>query len=292
MRLILTGASGFVGRHLLRALSGRYEILCVELDPSALAGVEGIRVVAGDLSGRDWLSRLPARAEAIIHLAQAAAPFPGGADALFSVNAASTQALASYGIKAGVRRFVLASSGSVYRPQSRPIVETDPIAPAGFYAATKAISELILRPYSSEFGVSILRLFAPYGPDQVDRMIPKLIQSVRDGGTITLYNGGEPRIKPIHVSDLVAVIEEALHLQGSQTVNVAGPEVVGVREIAQLAAETLGREPVFAEETRPGAGDLIADTGLMSRVFTSRSLISPAAGIPAFIRGTDAQHAS
>jgi UDP-glucose 4-epimerase len=289
MQLVVTGASGFVGRHLLRALSGRYEIVCLELDPSVLAGVDGATVVAGDLTGRDWLSKLPARADAIVHLAQATASFPGGADALFAVNAASTQALASYAIEAGLRRFVLASTGSVYRPQSRPIVETDPIDPSGFYAATKTISELILRPYEGEFGVSILRLFAPYGPGQVDRMIPKLIGAVRDGKTVTLYNGGEPRLKPIHVSDLVAIIEEALHLDGSQTVNVAGPEIVGVREIAQLAADTLGREPVFAQESRPGAGDLIADTELMSRLFAPRALIPPAVGIPAFIRGTDAQ---
>jgi UDP-glucose 4-epimerase len=289
MQLVVTGASGFVGRRLLSALSGRYEVVCLELDPSALAGVDGVTVVAGDLTDRDWLGRLPARADAIVHLAQAAASFPAGADALFAVNAASTQALASYAVGAGVRRFVLASSGSVYRPQSRPILETDPIDPPGFYAATKAISELILRSYEGEFGVSILRLFAPYGPGQVDRMIPKLVEAVRDGRTITLYNGGEPRLKPIFVSDLVAIIEEALHLEGSQTVNVAGPEVVGVREIAQLAAAALGRKPVFAQETRPGAGDLIADTELMSRLFAPRRLIPPAEGIPAFIRGTDAR---
>lgn len=288
MRLVVTGASGFVGRHLLRALSGRHEIVCIELDPAVLAGVGGVTVVEGDLSGRGWLGRLPSSADAIIHLAQAAATFPAGADTLFAVNAASTQALSSYGVGAGIRRSVLASSGSVYRPQARPITETDPVDPSGFYAATKAISELALRPYASEFGVSILRLFAPYGPDQVDRMIPRLIQAVRDGQTITLYNGGEPRLKPIHVSDLVAIIEAALTLEGSQTVNVAGPEIVGVREIAELAAATMGRQPVFVEEARPGAGDLIADTGLMSRVFGPRTLIAPDAGIPALIRGTDA----
>lgn len=289
MRLIVTGASGFVGQHLVRFLAGRYELVCLARDPSTVPDLDGLLALPGDLAGREWAARLPERADAIIHLAQSTASFPEGADDLFAINVGSTQRLASYALRAGVRRFILASSGSVYRAQARPLRETDAVEPPNFYATTKAISEMILRPYEDSFGVSVMRLFAPYGPGQVDRMIPRLIASVREGRPITLYNGGQPRLNPIHVSDLVQIVEDALDLQGSQTVNVAGPGVVGVGEIAWLAAKALGREPILIEEARAAGGDLVADTNLMRRVFGPRNLIHPSAGIPALVKEIDAR---
>ena len=69
----------------------------------------------------------------------------------------------------------------------------------------------------------ILRLFGPYGPGQVNRLVPRLIASVQSGIPVLLSRGGEPRINPIHVTDLVRVIVQAVEGSGSYTVNVAGP---------------------------------------------------------------------
>lgn len=284
MRVIVTGAAGFVGRHLVPSLAVDHDVICLVRQAEAVRPISRASILECDLRASSWLHRLPAQADVIIHLAQSAGTFPDAADDLFAVNAASTQRLADYARRAGARRFIFASSGSVYASSSSPLLETDPIAPVGFYATTKAISEMILRPYQAEFGVSVLRVFAPYGPGQLSRMIPRLIAAVRDGDPVTVVNGGSPRINPIHVADLVQVLRLVLGLVGSQTVNVAGPDVVSVREIAMIAANALGREPIFVEEERADATDLIADTSNMTALFPTLPLVPASDGIGSLAR--------
>jgi nucleoside-diphosphate-sugar epimerase len=127
--------------------------------------------------------------------------------------------------------------------------------------------------------VVALRLFAPYGPGQVDRLIPRLIESVRNGSPIMLSRGGEPRLRPIFISDLVEVFAQAVSGAGSGVVNVAGPTTVSIRDIAELAGEVLGRSPVFVDQDREPFGDLVADTSAMERQFDLPSMIEPGSGI-------------
>jgi nucleoside-diphosphate-sugar epimerase len=149
----------------------------------------------------------------------------------------------------------------------------------GFHPATKLIAEQILAYYGEPLEVVALRLFAPYGPGQVDRLIPRLIESVRAGNPIILSRGGEPRLRPIYISDLVEVFTQAVAGAGEGVVNVAGPTTVSIRDIAELAGEVLGRPPLFVDQDRKPFGDLIADTTIMERQFTLPMLIEPRLGI-------------
>ena len=242
-------------------------------DPVAAA------LLIADLSDSGLEGILPHGVDVVVHLAQGYLAFPEHAGEIFAVNAGSTQRLADWGRRTGVRRFLLASSGSVYAPGSRPLREDDPTRPLAFHPATKLIAEQLLGFYEDAVDVVRLRLFAPYGPGQTDRMIPRLIATIAEGRPVRLSRGGEPRLNPIHVDDLVDVFSQAVAGAGAPVVNIAGPRPVSVAEIAEIVGATLGRTPVFEEHDVDPPGDLIADTARMHAVFRIGSMVDPADGL-------------
>lgn len=291
MRVVVTGATGFVGRHLVPALADEHELICVVRDAGSARSLGAVALVEADLGRSSFRRRLPGRADSVIHLAQAYVPFPDRAAEIFTVNAASTQALAEYARGADVGRFILASSGSVYRPGRRPLRENAPTMPSVYHPATKLMSEMVLRYYQPYFSIAVLRLFAPYGPGQVNRLIPRMIASVESGRPVALSRGGEPRINPIYVDDLVHVIRQSLDNAGSYTVNVAGPRAVSMRQLAVTIGRLVGRKPTFVHRDGEIAGDLVADTNLMHELFAADSLVAPDEGLARVI-ASDLGHRS
>jgi len=283
VKVLVTGAAGFVGRALLPQLAREHEPIALVRRPPAIPLAASTMVVK-DLTSPDIATVLPNDVDVVVHLAQAYLSFPSHAAEIFAVNALSTQRLADWARSSGVRRFVLASSGSVYEPSTRPLREVDPAKPLSFHPATKLIAEQILAYYEDAMDVIRLRLFAPYGPGQTDRMIPRLIDAVGQGRHVALSRGGQPRINPIHVDDVVGIIGQTVDGAGAPVVNLAGPRVVSVAEIAEIIGAALGRAPVFEESDIDPPGDLIADTARMHEVFRVPSLIDPADGIATMTR--------
>ncbi|MDX6563382.1 MAG: hypothetical protein QOD65_3196, partial [Gaiellales bacterium] len=81
------------------------------------------------------------------------------------------------------------------------------------------------------------------------------------GGTaVSLNEGGRPRMNPIYIDDAVAAIVHALAADGHKVVNVAGDEVVTIRQIAEAAGRAVGVEPILEDVGGTAAGDVIGDT--------------------------------
>jgi nucleoside-diphosphate-sugar epimerase len=278
VRVLVTGAAGFVGRNLVPRLAAEHQVVALVRRPPAIP-IVAARIVVKDLTDPDLATILPDDIDVVVHLAQAYLAFPSHAAEIFAVNAGSTQRLADWARSSGVRRFVLASSGSIYEPSTRLLREADPVRPLSFHPATKLMAEQILSYYEDVMDVVRLRLFTPYGPGQADRMIPRLIEAIGEGRPVRLSRGGEPRLNPIHVDDLGGIIGQAVAGAGAPVVNVAGPRAVSVAEIAETIGATLGRAPVFESHDIDPSGDLIADTTRMHQVFRVGSLVDPADGI-------------
>lgn len=243
-----------------------------------------VEIIEADLS-RDFPRDLPSSLDGIIHLAQAARPFPEGADELFGVNVGSTHRLLELARRTGASRFVYASTGSVYRPASQPIAESAETHAGTFYTATKLMSEIMLSQYSEYCSAAVLRLFAPYGPTQENRLIPRLVQSVREGTPIYLSHGGQPRMNPIFITDVVAIFTEALTHQSTYTVNIAGPQAMSIRDLAEIIGSELDIAPAFVARDSGPAGDLVADTTRMEAIFGARAHTSPSDGIHRMLHG-------
>lgn len=284
MRVLVTGASGFVAQHLVPALAPDHEVVALTHDPDRVPPGDGFGTVVADL--RDADIDLPG-ADAIVHLAQANVPFPDGARDLFAVNTAATVALLDHARRCGASHFVFASSASVYGFGERPWSEDDVPAATDFYSATKLAAERFVTAHEAFFSTTIMRLVAPYGPGQRNRMIPRLIDSVREGRAITLNEGGRPRMNPVYVDDVVRVVSAALAGDGNHLVNVAGPDAVSIRELGQTIGDVLGREPRFETGSGRAPGDIVCSNAGMLATFdlepltTLRDGLARAAEVPA-----------
>ena len=108
--------------------------------------------------------------------------------------------------------------------------EDAPFAPIGFLGASKLASEVIARPFSSVFSLNILRLFFPLGRAN-DRLIPDLVRRVRSGSAIQRVGEREGvRLAPTFIEDVVEVILTSVESSWTETLNVASPEVLSIRE--------------------------------------------------------------
>jgi len=261
------------------ALAVNHELHCLVRHTGEFPAADGVNLIRADLKDSAFVDALPPRVDVIVHLAQTNLQVPEHANEVFQVNTVSTQRLADYARTAGVSRFIFTSSGNVYRKSAAPFLESSQRDPRDFYALTKIFSEDLLKVYSDAFNSSVLRIFAPYGPGQTNRMIPKIISLVRDGKSVTLRNGGQPKINPIYIDDLVQVIARCLTKSGSYTVNVAGPETIDVKGIAMEAGRTLGCEPVFEHRDSPDMENLIAGTDKLAELFGMESMVDPPDGI-------------
>jgi nucleoside-diphosphate-sugar epimerase len=273
MRVLVAGATGFIASHLVPALAeAGHDVIGLGHDPARIPN--RVDAFVADLRHANEVD-FP-EVDAVVHLAQANVP---DHDELFAVNTASTAALLEHARRTGARRFVYASSASIYGGGDGAFDEDD--APGGrdFYAATKIAAEALVAGYTGLLeGTTTLRLVAPYGPGQTGRLIPALIERVRAGREVMLNEGGRPRLNPIYVDDVVRVVLRALELPGHRVVNVAGDEVVSVRELAEAIGEALGTEPVF-EESGGTAVDLVARNERMKRELGVDGLVRLAEGL-------------
>jgi nucleoside-diphosphate-sugar epimerase len=278
--VLVTGASGFVAPHLIEALVARGdEVVATARDASRIPEGRGIEPLPLDLAAPLDDVALPA-VDAIVHLAQANVPYPERALELYRVNTLSTLGLLDACSRTGARHFVHASSGTVYGLGDEPFRESDPVRHHQLYATTKIHAEDLVARYADQLdGAVSLRLFAPYGPGQVNRMIPGIIGRVRAGTPVSLNQGGRPRMNPIYIADAVAAILAALRADGHRIVNVAGDEIVTIRQIAEAAGRAVGAEPVFEDGGGTAAGDVIGDTSAFRAWLGDRSFVSLDQGV-------------
>ncbi len=249
-KILVTGANGLLGHAVVEKLSQEHQVTAIVRNLPAEPN-DFVNYLEFDLS-QEWdTSNLPSDIEVIIHLAQSNnyKNFPESALEVFNVNLSTTIKLLDFGKRVGINRFILASTGGLYAQRKLPLNEDSQLfAPdrMSHYLGTKLSAEIFSSNYRSFFHVDILRIFFMYGPRQkVNMLIPRIISSVKNEIPITLAGSAGIRINPIFVDDVVTVIRERVHSKDSQVFNVAGADVVSLREIAETIGRNLGKTPQF-----------------------------------------------
>lgn len=244
MRILVTGGTGFVGSALVpRLIEAGHDVFCA-CRPGSVAPFG--QTVGWNMTGPTATAGLPEAVDGIVHLAQSRSyrNFPTDSREMFEVNVAATMSLLEWAARTKVARFCLVSSGTVYEPFGGPLHEDAAVSPNSFLGASKLASENIAKPFSSIFGLSVLRLFFPFGPNQKDRLIPDLIRRVRTGEAVHVTSDGEGMLlTPTFVDDIVEVILTGLEESWTGTKNVASPEVLSIRQIADAIGRQLGKAP-------------------------------------------------
>jgi UDP-glucose 4-epimerase len=255
-RILITGASGLVGSHLLPMFGPDEEVHVVARAPLVESDIAPANVHLLDLGRPFEDSDLPDRIDSVVYLAQSEnfRAFPEQVRDVFDVNLSSLLHMLDYARRAGASSFVSASSGGVYGSSAGPIGEDFPIEPTGklgFYLSSKLCGEILAETYAPFMNIAVLRLFFAYGKGQRRSMlIPRLIDNIRAGNPVTLQGEDGITLNPVHALDAAAACKAALGLEGFNPVNVAGPDIVSMRELCELIGERVGRAPVF--DVRPG----------------------------------------
>lgn len=269
MDVLVTGASGLVGSHLVPALAREHRVVAVARRAQDAANVRGLRL---DLDA-DWSQdALPPRIDAVVHLAQSLRfrEFPAGAESMLRVNVVATARLLEWAARAGARTFVLASSGGVYGARERPFTEADPVGPSsdlGFYLGTRVAAEALATGWEKQLSVVRLRFFFVYGPGQpAGMLLPRLVKNVREGAPLQLQGQDGLRLNPVHATDAARAVERALGLGRSAVVNVAGPDVLTLRQVGEAIGRAVGRAPRFEVDERAAPRHCVGDTSRMAEL--------------------------
>lgn len=245
MRVALTGATGYTGGHLLRALLVRGEavsILCRKGSERPDLVSSGATIVEGDLSDTVALQRLVAGADAVVHVA-AVYRTAGHPDRYYrEVNVRGTERLLEAAAAAGVGRFVHTSTVGVHGHVAHPPADEDsPHAPGDVYQATKSEADTLALEFHRRRGlpVAVVRPGAIYGPGE--RRLLKLFRSIARG-RYAIVGTGRTFYHPVFIDDLVAGFLLALDHPAApgEAFILAGPRYLSQRELAELVARHTG----------------------------------------------------
>lgn len=292
MKILITGVNGLLGHEVAKMCCADSNVEVYGIGRSAgLLNDANYNHIVADLVESDFVTKLPRGITAIIHLAQSQKfrDFPREAESIFCVNTTSTLKLLDFARQTGVARFIYASSGGVYGNSDIGFVEDQQIVQdndLGFYLSTKYCSEQIAVNYQQLFDVVILRFFFVYGERQNRTMlIPRLVDNIRTGKEIVLTGKQGIKINPVYVADAAKAVKGALNLQGSHKINIAGDEVLTIRDISETIAASLGKSPLFRIVDDPPK-NLIGDIGKMKK-FLWQPRVSFEAGVKKLIHNVN-----
>jgi nucleoside-diphosphate-sugar epimerase len=250
MRVLLTGATGFVGSHMARALlTAGCEVAALIRPLASMHRLDGISdqivLFRGDLADTLFVRSSLAewRPEACIHLAWYAEPGKY-LHALENISALTAGlALLEELIRANCAQVVMVGTCAEYDADRGLLREDAPTRPATIYAATKLSLSLIGQQIAAAAGINFVwaRLFYLYGPaEDPRRAVPALIRALLSGETFQATLGEQVR-DYLHVEDVAAALWTLVEQRASGVFNIASGVPVTMRQLMEAAGEILGR---------------------------------------------------
>ncbi len=278
MRILITGAAGFIGSHLsTRLVNDGHEVVGMDNfitgNPENLAHLSGnpkFSFIRHDVS--DFIF-VPGKMDAVLHFASPASPNPASPYGYVNLPIQTMKAGAlgthnSLGVaRAHGAKFLLASTSEIYGdPLEHPQVETywghvDPIGLRSVYDEAKRFAEALTMAYHRfhQIDTRIIRIFNTYGPRMhIDdgRVVPNFIQQALRGEPLTIYGDGTQTRSFCYVDDLVEGVVRLLHSDVNSPVNIGNPEETTILEFAQKINNYIGNNAgvVYNPDSR-GEGD-------------------------------------
>ncbi|MFN2297498.1 MAG: GDP-mannose 4,6-dehydratase [Anaerolineales bacterium] len=268
-RFLVTGAAGFIGARVvdvlieqghqvvgIDSLNNAYDVRLKQWRLKQLQGKEGFSFSRGDLADRVivetlWKKHDGDAFDAVINLAARAGVRQSTENpyVYYETNVSGTLNLLELCRLGGVKKFVLASTSSLYGAENeRPFREdacTDrPLSP---YAASKKAAEAMCYTWHFLYGmdVTVLRYFTVYGPaGRPDMSMFRFTQRISEGQPIVLYGDGTQERDFTYVDDIARGTVAALAPLGFETINLGGDQPVKILDVIAMIEELVGKKAV------------------------------------------------
>ena len=281
MKILVTGAAGFIGSNLAEKLAKRgdtvigldnlndyYDPAKKRANAARLAAYPTFRLVEEDIRHRQAMFDLFAaeKFDAVAHLAAMAGVRNAvlHPDLYVQVNLNGTQNLMDAARAAGnMPNFVMASTSSVYGNTTQiPFVETDPCdRPLQPYAAAKRAAEMLGHAYHHLYGidVSIVRYFTVYGPaGRPDLALFRFVQWVSEGRPVRINGDGKQSRGFTYIDDIARGTILALKPLGYEVLNLGGHQVITINDLVSLIEDVVGKKAIV-EYGPPNPADMFTN---------------------------------
>jgi UDP-glucose 4-epimerase len=298
-RIAVTGGAGFIGSHLVDALSAYNEVVIFDDFSSGrmenLLGSAGHRIVRGSVTRPSQLRLVLRGADLVFHLAARPSVPASVADPRGSarVNLDGTLNVLEAARDCGVKKVVFSSSCAVYGDARPPVKETAAPAPMSPYAVQKLAAEHYCRNFQELYGLRTvcLRYFNVFGPrqdpsSQYAAVVPVFFRDIVAKGRVTVFGDGEQTRDFIFVDDVVRANLLAAEKGSADgcVLNIATGRGTGVNALAKEIARILGR-PLVVKKAPARSGDIrhsFADISRARKVLGYRPKTVLAEGLRAF----------
>jgi dTDP-glucose 4,6-dehydratase len=267
MRIVITGAAGFIGSHLSETLLDRGH---------SVVGIDNL--LTGDtaniahLTGRDFVFmkhdvtnyiNVAGPVDAVLHWASPASPIDYLELPIPTLKVGALGTHKALGLaKAKNARFVIASTSEVYGdPLEHPQKETywgnvNPIGPRGVYDEAKRFAEAMTTAYHRYHGLDakIVRIFNTYGPRmrmRDGRAVPAFMSQALTGADVTIFGSGRQTRSFCYVSDLVDGIIRLMESNVNEPVNIGNPHEMTIEDIARTIIRLTGSKSTIVYRPLP-----------------------------------------
>ena len=283
MKVLVSGAAGFLGTHVMRALDAAgHETSGIDVRATS-------RIFGGNITKPLTSPVFRQPLDAVIHLAALANPRECDADPTkaYDVNVNGTSQVLQMALASGAKKVIFSSSAHVYgiSPRWQPTNESHPLYLQNTYTTTKILGEQLCQLYFENYGLSYttLRLYNAYGPDQAPGyFIPDMIAKAKLGD-FRLKDAGTTK-DFVWVDDVAQAFVAALDTNFVGPVNIGTGVETPLHKAAAYIAEAHGAHVIFeddpARDTR-----MCADYARASKVLQWHPKTSVTEGLDAIIAG-------
>lgn len=269
MKILITGATGFIGTH-----------LCQYFKEKGIEVFELNREKGFDISKSGWTKNIKIKnIHTVVHLAQSNnyRDFENKSEEIFQTNVSATKELLEWSKINNVKRFVYTSSFNVYENNSNPRREDSKLGAESFYGLTKSISEQLVSYYSRFFETVILRLNTVFGGKQTNALIPQMVEKIINNEIIYLAKGDGLILSPIYVNDLSRIFLKLIESKekfDNEIINVGGEETVSLAEIVKILSNNLNVNPK-TQKTDSELKFFISDSTKLRDFLNNQFLFTP-----------------
>ena len=295
-KVLVTGGAGFIGREVVFNLIKRGYAVTVLDKAEKPSDFKLVKYIKGDIQNAAKCVMAAAGQDFVIHLA-AKPRIPESfidPDSYYDNNVTGTKNVLTAAAAVGVRKFIYASSSSIYGNNPAPHKPYHKPDPLNYYAMTKLFGEHLCKQYKNMFDLNynVLRFFTVYGPEQPgcdDKglMIAKFLRLAKEGQPLTVHGDGEYKRDYIHVSDIAGGIIASMESKvRNEVFNLGTGTNISVNSVVDLLRTVYpGLTVELCDKPKGYASETLADISKAKKLLGWEPKVNQVSGITAYYEG-------